>query len=267
LHQFTGERFFTVADAFEADQRNAEFHRNKEGKSKGIATSIRTRIADIRKFTKNYISPTEAKEISKAMDILTNQIDPVEKILNKRFGRIEHMLQKATIIKPTKNVLHNTIDRGLQKRAPFAHKNSVADSIIIETFRAFAEEQKLSDTRLAFITSNTGDFSEKQNNKLPHQDFSGFFKNNIDFSINVAEYLSDIAEEINAQSTMKSVEVSITEDVIKHTQEAVENKMNCPRCRLGTLIEQGWVRTGNGLSWCLKCTACGLLIETGEYGD
>jgi hypothetical protein len=246
---------------------DAEFHRNKEGKSKGLSSSIRTRVADIRKFTKHIDSPTVAKEVLEAMDILTSQIEPVEELISKRFSRIEQMLQKATRIKPSKNVLQNTIDRGLDKRAPFGRKNSVADSIIIEAFGELAEDQKLGNARFAFITSNTTDFSDKKNHKLPHQDLSGFFKSNIDYSINVAEYLSDIAKEINTQCAMESVEVLITEDVIKHTQEVVENKMNCPRCRLGALIEQGWVRTGSGLSWCLKCSACNLLIETGEYDD
>ena len=85
--------------------------------------------------------------------------------------------------------------RAIDKKAPFhLSKNSIGDSIIIESYNNYKTQNTAQEFNLMFITHNVNDFSTKNGNqKLPHEDLSEIFDSSkSQFFINLPEALNSI---------------------------------------------------------------------------
>lgn len=248
------------------DVIDQEFDRHKDDHAKRLASSIRTRIKDLKRFAKEFGSEQVATGVAAAMDGFGKELGTIENAAEKRLARIASLLHGATAAQVSQGIKERTTQRGLKKLAPFhSHKNSVADSLIIEAFGEVAKQTTDANQSFVFLTSNVNDFCDPQDHRKPHPDLAGLFGTNTAFSINIADSVKTIGESLKERHQI--TESHISNDAIEHVQWMVEQKSKCPLCGQGSLVDQGWIRTGYGMSWHLRCTSCGRMFDTGELWD
>lgn len=243
---------------------STEFDRNKGDYAKRLRKSISERAKDMRRLAKEYASPEQQKAIADALDPFVGTLDRIESAAQMRLQRIERLLTRADAIVATATVKDKAGQRAIHKKAPFhTEKNSYDDALIIETFA----EEAAKDLRstFTFVTSNTTDFCNPQNHKQPHPDLASCFGGNTRFSINIAEALNSLLQNLPEEEARK--QELISQEVVRHVEWVVEQRDKCPICGSGVLGDCGWVRGPKGVQWHLQCSNCGRMFPTNDYPD
>ncbi|WP_053361369.1 PIN domain-containing protein [Bacillus sp. FJAT-27251] len=132
-------------------------------------------VEEMRAFTTSIPAvKTGIKELHSLFEANKNQyISDAHALFNKLF---EH--KNVIILEETQNILHRADKRKLHKKRPFHYnepdKDSIADAVIIETLINIKDYNNLinftPDDQLFFISRNTADFSDKQQNTALHSD-------------------------------------------------------------------------------------------------
>ncbi len=145
---------------------------------------------------------------------MLTQLDDIDKKIPtlgenaiQAIGRIGEILKTAEIIDVTDDIILRSAKRAIDKKAPFhLAKNSIGDSIIIESYNDYKIQNTAQKFNLIFVTHNINDFSLKNGNqKLPHEDFSDIFDSpKSQYFINLPEALNSInpemVEEVNYEN-------------------------------------------------------------------
>ncbi|HIC8755093.1 hypothetical protein CMT48_12085 [Elizabethkingia anophelis] len=172
-----------------------EFSRNKEriiiDASKSMSSHFRT--------VKNLVEEHSDKSFKEIILTQLNNIDKKIPLLGENvsssISRIERLLNESEILEITDNIKLRATQRAIDKVAPFHNsKNSIGDSIIIETLNDYKIKNIAQEFAMIFITHNTNDFSVKSGNKKEfHEDFATIFDSNkCQYFINLPEALNSI---------------------------------------------------------------------------
>jgi hypothetical protein len=164
--------------------------------------------------------------------VATNTLDRIEKILNA-----------ATPLVASDEVMLRAATRALQRKAPCHHenKNSMADAVLVELYFECVRKGKSKD-RFAFVTHNKNDFSDTaKNHKLPHPDLAeGFTKiKSLYFTT-----LSECFGRIDAQFVREVMFEYSYEQEIRSLSEVLE--------AMDRLTSQVWYNRHKNLAWHIK---------------
>jgi len=172
-----------------------EFSRNKERIIIDAGKSMSSHF----KTVKNLVEEHSDKDFKETILTQLNNIDKKIPILGESvsssISRIEKLLNESEILEVTNDIKLSATQRAIEKLAPFHNsKNSIGDSIIIETLNEYKIKNSVQEFAIIFITHNTNDFSVKTGNKKDsHEDFATIFDSKkCQYYINLPEALNSI---------------------------------------------------------------------------
>ncbi|SUX48778.1 PIN domain-containing protein [Chryseobacterium indoltheticum] len=172
-----------------------EFSRNKERIIIDAGKSMSSHF----KTVKNLVEEHSDKDFKETILTQLNNIDKKIPILGESvsssISRIEKLLNESEILEVTNDIKLSATQRAIEKLAPFHNsKNSIGDSIIIETLNDYKIKNSVQEFAIIFITHNTNDFSVKTGNKKDsHEDFATIFDSKkCQYYINLPEALNSI---------------------------------------------------------------------------
>lgn len=153
-----------------------EFERNRDRVQASMTKSVSSKFNEVRKAISEHGRGANKQKALDELDNITHQVPLVNQLATQSFDAILALLKSATIIAPTPAMKEAVIENALSKRAPFhREKNSVADALLIEMYRATIDAA-ISQDQYCFITHNTKDFSSTDGDlRKPHADFSDYF--------------------------------------------------------------------------------------------
>ncbi len=139
-----------------------EWKRNRENKKKVLIQDWRDFLNRAKKiFDSSYVN-----------DVITSEY--VEQRVEKQLEIVEDIFDNHAIVIPiTENVKLKSVEKALEKKAPFHRKSSMADALILHSFLDYIESQQLMGC--FFITNNTDDFSETNSKSKIHSDLKDEF--------------------------------------------------------------------------------------------
>lgn len=144
------------------------------------------------------------------------------------------------------------IELGVNKKAPFAQKNSMADAIIFFTMIGYLQENIVS-SQVFFVSTNINDFCEKDNNNF-HSDIKTKADSvGLKFSSNIGKLLKDYIDE-NAVSENSVMEIE---------RSLAQTCQNCGYSFTGSEDGQ-WLRGPQGITYCYECPMCKSFFDTGD---
>ena len=155
----------------------SEFDRNKDRIISDAGKSLSSHFKKVKEMV------AEHADIESKQNILT-QLNNIDKKIPTLGGNafqsincIENMMKSAEIININDDIKLRAMQRAIDKKAPFhLSKNSMGDSIIIESYNQYKIQNIAQDFNLIFITHNVNDFSLKNGNqKIPHEDLADIF--------------------------------------------------------------------------------------------
>ena len=173
-----------------------EFHKNRERVAKASERSLAGHFQQVKEaVNKSTTDPRRKKALLAQLDDLNHKIPLIGGAAEGVLGRVNKLLQQATIVETSDAAKLRAADRALSRKAPCHResKNSIADAIVLETYLEAVKAGKAGE-RFAFVTHNKNDFSVLNGNqKLPHPDFAPqFSKIKSMYFINLAELLRRI---------------------------------------------------------------------------
>ena len=210
------------------------------------------------KNVKDLLSFLDSEKANVIEDIISFESEIKEDLKQKShetIDKIEYLFNHRS----TRNILINdrvklkAIQWGLDKKAPFHRKSSVADALIILSALDYITSHNLHPS--IFITNNIIDFSSKENKKNVHEDLAEDLKHaNLKYYINIGEVLNKIETNAISEGVVNKIE--------KQSQE-----MKCYKC--GMPMNNGSWRPSQygGLTWQYQCCSCGFRLDTGEFWD
>ncbi|MDD3463175.1 MAG: PIN domain-containing protein [Sulfurospirillaceae bacterium] len=142
------------------------------------------------------------------------------------------------------------VEMGINKKAPFIKdKNSVADAVIICSFKNFAQAK---NGECTLVTENTSDFSDIKDDRKIHPEIRAFIGCEFDYSINIADVINQIEPEAVSKEVIEIVKATISQKVCEEHD-----------------FQDGCWRSScyGGLTWHKICQKCGLYFDTGEAYD
>lgn len=150
-----------------------EFDRNRPHAEASVTASVLDRFRQLRKDLHEY----GGEERSQWLEEMAHQVPMVSSGTLQNFSEIRELLESGSRLEPSVVEFQNVVARGLQKKAPFhLSKNSTADALIVELYRAALEEAGYQDDTFCFVTSNYQDFSVPNGDRRePHPDLAVLF--------------------------------------------------------------------------------------------
>lgn len=216
------------------------------------------------KYIKATISPLNnagkvlkdysGEDFDKCKELLTKIVDSLS--TDKHYILLSN--DKINQILNHKNTIHCQIksehykevfNMGINKKAPFKNKNSVADAVIVCAFKEFVQEKK---GEYVLITENKTDFSDTKDERKIHPDIGSFVGCEFDYFINIGDVINEIKPDAVSEEIIEIVEATINQNVCeKHD------------------FQDGYWRSSQygGLTWHKFCQKCGLSFDTGESYD
>ncbi|HVB33794.1 MAG TPA: PIN domain-containing protein [Patescibacteria group bacterium] len=155
-----------------------EFRRNRQRIANESAKSLSTNIRLVKDAVGRVGGDKKRMHaVLSHLDDVNHKIPIVGGAAAGTLDRIEKLLVASASLEPSDSVKLRAAQRGIEKKAPFHHgKNSMADSIIVETYAECTRDTAASGIRFAFVTHNKNDFSVIDGNqKLPHPDLAHIF--------------------------------------------------------------------------------------------
>ena len=178
-----------------------EYDRNRGHVVSSLSASTRAHVRTVRAALAEHGRSERNAELIEELDEVAVRGPLIEQLVINRFTEVRDLLEGGRSLAPDDEVLHRVVQRGLDKRAPFHHaKNSVADAVLVETYRAAAGGELVDPSdHFGFVTHNTKDFSDPKDHRRPHPDLgdcfmgphSGYF---IRLEDALSRHVSDAAE-------------------------------------------------------------------------
>lgn len=176
-----------------------EFKRNKERIIKEGTQSLSSLFKKVKGVVDKFGDPKSKKLVLEHLDNVDFKIPTLGESVISSITRIENLLTQSVAIELTSEIKLNAAQRAIDKKAPFhRQRNSINDSIIIETYISCIRDKNSVGNRFAFVTHNKNDFSRVNGNeKLPHEDIAiHFSKVKSKYFINLAEAIKRIEPEL-----------------------------------------------------------------------
>lgn len=155
----------------------AEVKRNKERIVKDSNKGMHAAVKKAKLVVEMHGDTGSRKSVLNHLDDVGFKINSIQESSLHVIKNIERLLEKATIIEITKDVVFRAAQRAIERQAPFHRgKNSMNDAIIIESYHDVIVCSENRDDTFYFVTLNVHDFSDAQGDQRnPHTDFAGFF--------------------------------------------------------------------------------------------
>jgi hypothetical protein len=154
-----------------------EFARNKARVAKEGAQSLSSALRRVREAVWTLDVPGRRAALAKRLTDLDLKLPSLGENAVVAIGKIDVLLNGATIIETSDGVKVRAAERALAGRAPFHRsKNSMGDAILIEIYADALAANAAKGTRFAFVTHNKHDFSQPNgDHRSPHPDFAPLF--------------------------------------------------------------------------------------------
>lgn len=185
----------------------SEFDRNKERIVADAGKSLSSHFKKVKEMVAEHADEDSKQKILTQLNDIDKKIPTMGENAFQTITRIEEIMKTAEIINVTDEIKLRATQRAIDKKAPFhLSKNSIGDSIIIESYNQYKIENEAQEFNLMFITHNVNDFSLKNGNqKLPHEDFVDIFNSQkSQYFISLPESLysinPDLVEEIEYEN-------------------------------------------------------------------
>ncbi|MFD2938489.1 PIN domain-containing protein [Flavobacterium sp.] len=185
----------------------AEFDRNKERIILDAGKSLSSHFRKVKEMVTEHAKSESKTHILSELDDIDKKIPTLSENAIISIAKIESIFKNAEIFDITDSIKLRAAQRAIDKKAPFhLSKNSMGDSLIIECYNEYKEQNSAQDFNIAFVTHNINDFSIKNGNqKLPHEDLKEIFNSpKYQYFINLAEALylinPDLVEDFNYEN-------------------------------------------------------------------
>lgn len=155
----------------------SEFDRNKDRVIADAGKSLSSQFKKVKEMVAEHADEDSKQKILTQLNDIDKKIPTLGENAFQTISRIEEIMKVSEIINVTDEIKLSATQRAIDKKAPFhLSKNSIGDSIIIESYNHYKIKNVAQDFSLMFITHNVNDFSLKNGNqKLPHEDLSDIF--------------------------------------------------------------------------------------------
>ncbi len=153
-----------------------EFERNQDRISKENTQSFNSVVKRVKDSINKYGDKKRRKRIVQALEDISHKTPFIDAAATEILNRIRKLLNEGQILEISEEIKLAAINRAIESKAPFhRQKNSVGDSIIIETYARALKKQKTSE-KYTFVTHNTKDFSQVTGDlRIPHPDIAILF--------------------------------------------------------------------------------------------
>ena len=224
----------------------SEFERNKERIVTDAGKSLSSQFKKVKALIAEHAKKESKQEILNQLDDIDKKIPTLGENAIQTISNIEDILKNAEIINVTDEIKLRATERAIDKKAPFhLAKNSIGDSIIIECYNEYKNQNKAQEFSLMFITHNVNDFSVKNGNqKMFHEDFNDIFDSpKSQYFISLPEALNsinpDLVKEIEYENDWNFEFRSFSE--ILEVQNEIEQKIWYNRHK----VREYSIQTGN----------------------
>lgn len=177
-----------------------EFQRNKTRVAEDCCRSLSSVFKRVKTAVKEFGDPNERDAVLEHLDNVDHQIPLLGETAVDSIGRIERLMDGATVAEATDVIKLLAAGRAIEAKAPFhRNKNGMGDAIILETYADCVDNRDHAGA-FAFVTHNTQDFSDPNGDKrLPHPDIAPVFSDGTSFYfITLHEALSRVDTELVA---------------------------------------------------------------------
>lgn len=154
-----------------------EFARNKARVVKEGAQSLSSALRRVREAVWTLDVPGRRAALAKRLTDLDMKLPSLGENAVVALGKVDALLNTASIIETSDAIKARAADRALAGRAPFHRsKNSVGDAILVETYADALATHAAKGVRFAFVTHNKHDFSQPNgDHRKPHPDIAPLF--------------------------------------------------------------------------------------------
>jgi hypothetical protein len=173
----------------------SEFETNKERIIADAGKSLSSHFKKVKEMVAEHANQESKQQILSQLNDIDKKIPTFGENAFQSIARIEEIMKNAESIDISDDIKLRATQRAIDKKAPFhLSKNSIGDSIIIESYNDYKIKNAAQEFSLMFITHNVNDFSLKNGNqKLPHEDLAELFDTpKSQYFINLAEALNSI---------------------------------------------------------------------------
>lgn len=176
-----------------------EFDRNKERIIIDAGKSLSSHFDKVKEMIVKHGNEVNKDIVLSQLNDLNYKIPSLGESVIESIQRIENLFSQSEIIEITDEIKIRAAQRAIDKKAPFhLSKNSMGDSIIIESYLDFKVKNESQEFKLIFVTHNKTDFSLRNGNqKKPHEDLSDIFDSTkSQYYISLPEALNSINSEL-----------------------------------------------------------------------
>ncbi|MCO6175632.1 PIN domain-containing protein [Flavobacterium sp. NRK F10] len=177
----------------------SEFDRNKERIIADAGKSLSSHFKKVKEMVAEHADQESKQIILSQLNDIDKKIPTLGENAFQAILTIEDIMSKAEIINISDEIKLRATQRAIDKKAPFhLSKNSIGDSIIIESYNYYKVQNIAQEFNLMFITHNVNDFSLKNGNqKMPHEDLADIFDSSkSQYFINLPEALNSVNPEL-----------------------------------------------------------------------
>jgi PIN domain len=170
----------------------AEFERHKARIVDEARRSLSAVFKRVKEAVEQFGDPMTKGAVLQHLNEVDHQLPLLGEAAARSVVRIEKLLSAAGPIPASDAIKLRAAERALAGRAPFhRQRNSMGDSVIIETYAECIANERARGTRFAFVTHNTHDFSDPAGDtRRPHPHLENLFsKRSSLYFINLAEAL------------------------------------------------------------------------------
>lgn len=199
-----------------------EWYRNKKEAIINYTNKIlKEKIKNIESLKKSFCEES-LNDLNRCITSINDNSFKFEENVAGRIERVEKIFNYSSTnnIIYTDNVKQKAVQLELNKEAPFHHKDSMADALILFSAIDYVKKHKIYPA--FFITENYDDFSESKKlaHKL-HKDLSQYMEQyKIKYSINLAEIVNKILNNKLSDSGSSEVEreLGILDELIENNE-------------------------------------------------
>jgi hypothetical protein len=154
-----------------------EFKRNRMRVAEETRRSLHSHFQLVSEAVNRFGDAASKTDTLKGLGEVDHAIVMKSEVVNDSIERIEALLRTSLPLTATDKIKQRVTERAIDGKAPYhRNKNSVADAIIIETYREILTSVPDRKRKLAFVTHNTKDFSELNGDRRkPHSDLVDLF--------------------------------------------------------------------------------------------
>lgn len=197
-----------------------EFQRNRKRIVDDSRRSLSSVFKRVKEVVDKYGDTTSQKKVMEQLNDIDHRLPTLGDAVGNALERIEDLFKTSTLIETSEAAKLRVFEKGLQIKAPiYGKKNSIGDTILIETNADCISGRESTGHRFAFVTHNVNDFSDTHvNNKKPHHDLaplfskrkSLFFTNNVGALRRVrpdlvSELMAEIGESEQTQGSLSEI--------------------------------------------------------------